>query len=78
MSFDIVYNNFARTLFVIALAAIAIALFKAITELFGFNIVSSLYSGGRLLELAATLLLFVIVVLLRQIRDELRSTGKGS
>ncbi len=39
--------------------------------------VHQMYVPGRLLELAATLLVFVIAVLLRQVRDELRG-GRSS
>ncbi len=77
MNFDSVYQYVARTLFIIASAAIAVAFLERIGEFFGFSILGEMYEAGRLLELAATLLVFVIAVLLRQVRDELR-TGRGS
>ncbi len=79
MNFDFVYKYVARTLFIIASAAIAVAFLERIAHVFGFSIIGEIYLGGpgRLLELAATLLVFVIAVLLRQVRDELR-TGRGS
>ena len=77
MNFESVYEYVARTLFIIASAAIAVAFLERIGEFFGFSILGEMYEAGRLLELAATLLVFVIAVLLRQIRDELR-TGRGS
>ena len=77
MNFESVYEYVARTLFIIASATIAVAFLERIGELFGFSILGEMYEAGRLLELAATLLVFVIAVLLRQIRDELR-TGRGS
>ena len=79
MNFEFVYKYVTRTLFIIASAAIAVAFLERIAHVFGFSIISQIYSGGagRLLELAATLLVFVIAVLLRQVRDELR-TGRGS
>ncbi len=77
MNFDFVYKYFARTLFVIASATIAVAFLEWIADFFGFSVIRDMYSAGRLLELAATLLVFVIAVLLRQVRDELR-TGRGA
>ncbi len=79
MNFESVYKYVARTLFIIASAAIAVAFLERIAHVFGFSIIGQIYSGGagRLLQLAATLLVFVIAVLLRQIRDELR-TDRGS
>ncbi len=79
MNFESVYEYVARTLFIIASAAIAVAFLERIAHVFGFSIIGEIYGGGpgRLLQLAATLLVFVIAVLLRQIRDELR-TGRGS
>ena len=77
MNFESVYKYFARTLFIIAGAAIAVAFLERIAEYFDFSIIGQMYEPGRLLELAATLLIFVIAVLLRQVRDELRTT-RGS
>ena len=77
MNFESVYEYVARTLFIIASAAIAVAFLERFGEFFGFSILGEMYEAGRLLELAATLLVFVIAVLLRQVRDELR-TGRGS
>jgi hypothetical protein len=77
MNFEFVYKYVTPTLFIIASAAIAVAFLERIAAFFGFTIIGEMYSAGRLLELAATLLVFVIAVLLRQVRDELR-TGRGS
>ncbi len=77
MNFESIYEYVARTLFIIASAAIAVAFLERIGEFFGFSILGEMYQAGRLLELAATLLVFVIAVLLRQVRDELR-TGRRS
>ncbi len=77
MNFESVYKYFARTLFIIASAAIAVAFLERIAYYLGFSIIGEMYKPGRLLELAATLLVFVIAFLLRQVRDELR-TGRDS
>jgi hypothetical protein len=77
MNLEFVYNHLARTLFIIASVAIAVAFLKWIGDFVGFSLIGEMYSAGRLVELAAALLVFVVAVLLRQIRDELR-TGQGS
>ena len=77
MNLESVYKYFARTLFLIALAAIAVAFLEWITDFFGFSIIGEMYSVSDLQQGAATLLVFVITVLLRQVRDELR-TGRSS
>ena len=41
----------------------------------GFTLLRGMYNPGRLLELAALLLIFVIAVLLRQIRDAVGARG---
>ena len=77
MNLEIVYKHFARTIFIIASVGIAVAFLELIGDFVGFSLTGERYSAGRLVELAAALLVFVIAVLLRQIRDELR-TGQGS
>lgn len=64
---------FSRTLFVVATITILLAFAEGFANLFGVSLTAGLYTAGRLLELAATLLVFVMVQLLRQIRNELRS-----
>ena len=77
MKFEFVYEHFARTLFIIASVAIAVAFLEWIGDFVGFSLIGEMYTAGRLVELAAALLVFVVAVLLRQIRDELR-TGQRS
>ena len=72
MNFELAYKYIARALFLVASVMIAVAFLDLIAEFLGFSIVGDMYEAGRLLELAATLLVFVIAVLLRQIRDTLR------
>ena len=77
MNLEFVYKHFARTLFIIASVAITVAFLEWIGDFVGFSLIGEMYTAGRLVELAAALLVFVVAVLLRQIRDELR-TGQGS
>ena len=77
MNLEFIYKHFARTLFMMASVAIALAFLEWIGDFVGFSLIGEMYTAGRLVELAAALLVFVVAVLLRQIRDELR-TGQGS
>jgi hypothetical protein len=77
MNLEFVYKHFARTLFIMASVAIAVAFLEWIGDFVGFSLIGDMYTAGRLIELAAALLVFVVAVLLRQIRDELR-TSQGS
>ena len=74
MTLHIFDKYFARTMFAIAVFTIFLAFAEGFAQLFGHSLILRMYSAGRLLELAATLLVFVVVQLLRQIRDELKST----
>ena len=65
-------NYAARLFFVGASVVIVLAFMEWIAQFLRFSLISYMYKPGRLLELAATLLVFVIVVLLHEIRDELR------
>jgi hypothetical protein len=77
MNLEFVYEHFARTLFIMASVALAVAFLEWIGGFVGFSLTGEMYTAGRLVELAAALLVFVVAVLLRQIRDELR-TGQRS
>ena len=77
MNLETVYKHFARTFFMIASVGIAVAFLELIGDYVGFSLTGGAYTAGRLVELSAALLVFVVAVLLRQIRDELR-TGQGS
>ena len=77
MNLEFVYKHLARTLFIIASLGIAVAFLEGIGDIVGISLIGDAYTPGRLVELAAALLVFVVAVLLRQIRDELR-IGQGS
>ena len=51
---------------------VALAFVERVVNLFDFTLLRGTYTSSRLLELAAILMVFVIVILLRQIRDSLR------
>jgi hypothetical protein len=73
VSTESLYHLFSRVFFFTALATLALVVAELLANLAGYTILRDVYSKGRLLELAAILLVFVIAVLLRQIRDELKA-----
>ena len=73
MKFRFVEQYYARTVFVVAICTVLFALAEGFIQIFGQSLIGRIYSPGRLLDLAGTLLVFVIIELLRQIRNELRA-----
>ena len=65
----------SRMFFFAAFLLLAIAVLERLVNYFGFTILGSGYSAGRMLEFAGIMLLFVIALLLRQTREELRRKG---
>jgi len=66
------FHLLARIFFVVALAMLALVAIELVLNAAGYTLLRDLYTKGRLLELAATMVVFVIAILLRQIRDQLK------
>jgi hypothetical protein len=75
MNIDNFYKIFSRSLFFFALAMLAVGFVEIAANLFGSSVLRGLYTGGRLIEVSAALLVFVVAILLRQIRDALTNRG---
>ena len=67
----------SRTAFFGAFALAALAAFEYVVQFFGYTVLRGTYKPGRLLEFAAILLIFVIALLLRSVREELRSSRRA-
>jgi hypothetical protein len=65
------FSLVSRVLFFGAFALLGLALFEQASNMVGQTLLRGSYSSGRLMELSAVLLVFVITLLLRQIRDSL-------
>ena len=61
-----------RACFVVAIGLLAIAVSEAFLNAFGYTITRGLYTAGRLLEIATVFLIFVVALLLHEIRDQLK------
>ncbi len=68
MKLEFLYRTFIRLLFFAALIMLGLAFFEIVFNFFGFSFLRGI-SAGRLIEMAAAFVVFVIAVLLRQIRD---------
>jgi hypothetical protein len=70
---DRYYSLVSRLFFTVATLLLMVALLDWFIGWFGYYLTWVPYEPGRLLEFAAILMIFVIALLLRQIRDTLRS-----
>ncbi len=68
-----IYLMMPRIFFLMAIALLVFALWARFIELFGWTYSFSAYSPGRIIEFSGVLLIFVIAMLLRQIREELKT-----
>ncbi len=68
MTIEFLSRTFSRLLFFSALILLTLASVELVFNLFNFSIIRGI-SAGRLIEMAAAFVIFVIAVLLRQIRD---------
>jgi hypothetical protein len=62
----------SRLFFIAALVLLAIAVLERTAHVMGYTILQGAYTAGRMLEFSALLVTFVIALLLRQIREELK------
>lgn len=63
----------SRAIFALAFFVVALAILERVAYVFGYTLLRGAMTGGRLLEIAGILMVFVVALLLRQIRDQLRS-----
>jgi hypothetical protein len=64
----------SRLFFLASFVLVTLALFDRVLNLFGYTILRGGYTSGRMLEFAAIMLIVVIALLLRQIRETLKRT----
>ena len=64
----------SRVFFLGAVVLLALSILEGAAHVMGYTILRRTFEPGRLLEYAVILLVFVVAMLLRQIRDGVRST----
>ena len=72
MSYDKLSSLVSRFFFLGAFVLLIFAVTERAANIFGYTILRGYYTGGRLLEFSVFLLIFVIALLLRQLREEVR------
>jgi hypothetical protein len=71
MSLEKMVSVASRLFFLIAFVLLGFAVIERMANAAGYTILR-VYSGGRLLEFAAVLLIFVIALQLREMKEELK------
>ncbi len=66
---------FSRVFFGVSMLLLVVAVLEKVVNLAGYTLTRS-YQPQRLLELAATMMVFVIALLLRQVREVLKHPGR--
>jgi uncharacterized metal-binding protein len=72
MGSDKLMSTISRVLFLASFVLLAIAILERLVNFFGYTVLGTSYTPGRMLEFSAIMLLFVIAILIRQTREELR------
>ena len=68
-----ILHTSAQVVFIGASAAILLAFIEAGVQLLGNSLIGNTYAPGRILELSATLLIYVLTVLVWEVLAELKS-----
>jgi hypothetical protein len=77
MNIDQVISVVCRILFVGGFALFALGVLERLSFALGYTIMRGAFTGGKLIEIGAIVVVFVIALLLRQIREELKATTAG-
>lgn len=75
MTIQTILHQLSRVTLVGSAAAIILAFLELAAQFVGISLIANLYSAGRLIELAAALLVLVIAITLREIRDLLAASS---
>jgi len=67
-------STISRVFFTLSFLFLIVAVIEKLANISGYTLVGAHYTPGRMLEFAAIMLLFVITLQLRNIREELRKT----
>ena len=72
MKINKISSIIARLFFAGALVLVLLAVWERIANAMGYTVVRQAFMASRLIELAVVLVIFIIALLLRQIREELK------
>jgi hypothetical protein len=72
MKINKISSIIARLFFAGAMVLLFLAVWERIANAMGYTVVQATFTASRLIELSVVLVIFVIALLLRQIREELK------
>ena len=72
MQINKISSIISRVFFLGALLLLTLAVWERLANVMGYTVVREQFTASRLIELAVILVIFIIALLLRQIREELR------
>ncbi len=72
MNVDKLSSVICRVFFFASFLLLGLAVLDRLFNWFGYTILAGSYSPGRMLQFAGTFLIFVIALLLREVREEIR------
>lgn len=78
MNLDRLTSLLSHVFATLAFLLLALGLIEWLANSLGYTIMHQAYRAGRLLELAAIFAVFVVALLLRQLREEIRKGGRAS
>lgn len=78
MDLRLCFSAVSRLFFGASLVLLALAVIEKVANLSGQTVLAGRYEPGRLLEFAGILLVFVISMLLREIRDDFKNSRKST
>jgi hypothetical protein len=77
MNLDRLGSLISHVFSMVAFLLLALSVVEWLANVFGYTILSQRYRPGRLMELAAIFTVFVVALLLRQVRQEIRKGRPG-
>jgi len=72
MKINTISSIVARVFFACALVLLLLSVWERLANAMGYTVIRESFSPSRLLEFSVILVIFIIALLLRQIREELR------
>jgi len=77
MNLDRLGSLISHVFSMVAIVLLAVGVVEWLANVFGYTILNQRYRPGRLMELAAIFAVFVVALLLRQVRQEIRKGRPG-
>ncbi|PYU05258.1 MAG: hypothetical protein DMG33_11485 [Acidobacteria bacterium] len=78
MNLDRLGSLLSHVFSVAAFVLLALGVVEWLANAMGYTILGQVYRPGRLMEFAAIFAVFVVALLLRQVRQEIRKGGRAS